>query len=184
MAKPVDEYQVIDCLREMTNSLSALESGEAGDATAANQATQITAEQAIQATAGAINGAAVVTDANGTLQQYLRGLVKLWAAALGSGTAAAALRVELPTNGTGVVGARNLKGEAGAVAETGTTALSGLDWEAIQCIAETVIASYTSSTLGGDTIAGVTLPAGTIIYARFSAITLTSGKIIGYVRNP
>ena len=48
-----------------------------GGATAANQTTQITAEQAIQATAGATTGAAVITDANGTMQQYLRGLVKL-----------------------------------------------------------------------------------------------------------
>lgn len=46
-------------------------------ATSAKQDTQITAEQAIQATAGATNGAAVITDANGTIQQYLRGLVKL-----------------------------------------------------------------------------------------------------------
>lgn len=55
-----------------------LKSGGGGvGATAANQATQITAEQAIQATVGATSGAAVITDANGTLQQYLRGLVKL-----------------------------------------------------------------------------------------------------------
>lgn len=46
-------------------------------ATAAKQDTQITAEQAIQATAGATTGAKVITDANGTLQQYLRGLIYL-----------------------------------------------------------------------------------------------------------
>jgi hypothetical protein len=51
--------------------------GSGGDASAANQTTQIAAEQAIQSTVGAISGAAVVTDANGTLQQYLRGIVKL-----------------------------------------------------------------------------------------------------------
>lgn len=56
---------------------SAIGGGGAGGATAANQVTQITAEQAIQATVGATSGAAVITDANGTLQQYLRGLVKL-----------------------------------------------------------------------------------------------------------
>lgn len=53
-------------------------SGGGGDASAANQTTQITAEQAIQATLGVTTGAAVVTDANGTIQQYLRGLVKLF----------------------------------------------------------------------------------------------------------
>lgn len=46
-----------------------------GDASAANQTTQITAEQAIQATLGATTGAAVITDANGTIQQYVRGLI-------------------------------------------------------------------------------------------------------------
>lgn len=54
------------------------EGGGGGDASAANQTTQIAAEQAIQATVGATTGAAVITDANGTLQQYLRGLVKLF----------------------------------------------------------------------------------------------------------
>lgn len=85
------------------------------------------------------------------------------------------------TNGVSV---KNLKGEAGAVVETGTTAISGGDFEAIQCLADTVLASYTSSTLTGDSLAGVTLPAGTIIYARFSAFTLTSGKVIAYNRAP
>ncbi|HEY4309481.1 MAG TPA: hypothetical protein VGN12_08520 [Pirellulales bacterium] len=33
---------------------------------------------ALLATAGATSGAAVITDANGTMQQYLRGLVKQW----------------------------------------------------------------------------------------------------------
>jgi hypothetical protein len=56
-------------------STATLSSG--GDASAANQATQITAEQAILATAGATSGAKVITDANGTLQQYLRGLIYL-----------------------------------------------------------------------------------------------------------
>jgi hypothetical protein len=50
-----------------------------GAATEAKQDTQITAEQAIQATAGATTGAAVVSDANGTIQQYLRGIVKIFA---------------------------------------------------------------------------------------------------------
>jgi hypothetical protein len=58
---------------------------------------------------GVTSGAAVVTDANGTLQQYLRGLVKRWADALGTGTAAAALRTTLATDvglpaGTALIG--------------------------------------------------------------------------------
>lgn len=59
----------------------------AAPATEAKQDTQITAEQAMLATLGATNGAAVVTDANGTLQQYLRGLVTLWLAGLKAGSA-------------------------------------------------------------------------------------------------
>jgi hypothetical protein len=47
---------------------------------------------------GTTSGAAVITDANGTVQQYLRGLVKRWVDALGTGTAAAALRTTLATD--------------------------------------------------------------------------------------
>ncbi len=47
---------------------------------------------------GATTGAAVITDANGSVQQYLRGLVKRWADALGAGTAAAALRTTLASD--------------------------------------------------------------------------------------
>lgn len=50
-----------------------------GAATEAKQDTLISAAQAIQATAGTTTGAAVVSDANGTIQQYLRGLVKIFA---------------------------------------------------------------------------------------------------------
>lgn len=78
-------------------------------ATSANQVTQITAEQAIQATAGTTTGAAVTTDASGTIQQYLRGLVVLFVnflsrlpAALGAG---GGLKIDgsgtaLPVSGT------------------------------------------------------------------------------------
>lgn len=48
--------------------------------------TQITTQQAIQATVGATNGTKVITDANGTLQQYLRGLIYLWINGLPAGT--------------------------------------------------------------------------------------------------
>lgn len=64
-------------LQKLDEIKAAFTSGDAGDATAGNQTTQITAEQAILATAGSTTGAAVITDANGTIQQFLRGLVKL-----------------------------------------------------------------------------------------------------------
>jgi len=47
---------------------------------------------------GGTTGAKVVTDANGTIQQYLRGLVTFFANALGAGTAAAANRVTLASD--------------------------------------------------------------------------------------
>lgn len=59
----------------------------AAPATEAKQDTQITAEQAILATLGATNGAAIITDADGTAQRYLRGLIKLWIAGLAAGEA-------------------------------------------------------------------------------------------------
>lgn len=47
---------------------------------------------------GTTAGAKVVTDANGTLQQYLRGIVTFLANALGAGTAAASIRAAIPTD--------------------------------------------------------------------------------------
>lgn len=70
-----------------TGAVGAAGGGGTSDASAANQTTQITAEQAIQATLGATTGAAVITDVNGTIQQYLRGIVKLIIAKLGITTA-------------------------------------------------------------------------------------------------
>lgn len=61
-----------------------------------------TEDLAALAALGAVAGAAVTTDANGTIQQYLRGLVVRWLNALGAGTAAAALRVTLASDGPGV----------------------------------------------------------------------------------
>lgn len=51
--------------------------GGAGAVTAAVQRTTLASDDPAVATLGAIAGAAVITDANGSIQQYLRGLVKL-----------------------------------------------------------------------------------------------------------
>jgi hypothetical protein len=80
----------------------------AGTAAAAQRVTHASDDPAV-ATLGATTGAAVITDANGTVQQYLRGLVKRWVDALGTGTAAAALRTTLATDvglpaGTALIG--------------------------------------------------------------------------------
>lgn len=55
------------------------------------------------ASIGLTTGAAVITDAVGTVQQYLRGLVKRWVDALGGGTEAAALRVTVANDSTGLL---------------------------------------------------------------------------------
>lgn len=88
--------------------------GGAGDASAANQTSQITQETATAAALGTTAGAAVITDANGTIQQYLRGLVKRWVDALGAGTAAAALRTTLASDDPAVAA-------LGAVADAAAT---------------------------------------------------------------
>lgn len=69
----------------------------AGTAAAAQRTTLASDDPAV-ATLGATTGAKVVTDANGTIQQYLRGLVTFFANALGAGTAAAAHRVTLASD--------------------------------------------------------------------------------------
>lgn len=74
---------------------------------------------------------------------------------------------------------RNLKGENGAVIRTGTTATTG-DFDAILCLEDTVFASYTNILWSGDSLAGVTIPAGTVLFGHFTAFTLTSGKVIAY----
>jgi hypothetical protein len=54
------------------------------------------------------------------------------------------------------------------------TALHTGNWEAIQFIADSVIASLTESSSSGS-LATKTITAGTIIYGQFTAIQLTSG---------
>jgi hypothetical protein len=70
------------------NIVSATLPVGAGTATAAGRVTLASDDPAV-ATLGATSGAAVITDASGTLQQYLRGLVKQWIAGtlvIGSGS--------------------------------------------------------------------------------------------------
>ena len=62
---------------------------------------------------------------------------------------------------------------------TDTTAVSG-DFMAIQALSATVIASGTVSSTIAGTLAGMVIPAGSIVWGRFSAIKLTSGTIIAY----
>lgn len=64
----------------------------AGTAAAAQRTTLASDDPAV-ATLGATSGAKVVTDAAGTIQQYLRGLVTFFANVIGAGLATSAFRV-------------------------------------------------------------------------------------------
>lgn len=102
---------------------------------------------AVLATAGATTGAAVVTDANGTIQQYLRGLVKNWASALGAGTAAAALRTTLASDDPAVATLGATTGAAVITDANGTIQqyLRGL---IKQWIAGTLVLGTSSNVIG------------------------------------
>lgn len=129
--------------------------------TAAAQASQLTQETAINTVLGTTAGAAVTTDVTGTLQQYLRGLVK----ALGSLTnTTGALNVNLSSGGspigTGADAAGALttwsteaKASVGALAETAPTtdiASSGLNGR-LQRIAQRITSMIALFTAGRTT---------------------------------
>lgn len=75
-------------------------------------------------------------------------------------------------------------GLGGVIYETGTTALTGLDVAFIDCLTETTFATLTNTLATGDAITGIALPAGTRLYGKFTAITLTSGNIAAYKSVP
>lgn len=78
---------IMSVLKQVSASVQLMVFG-AGTAAAAQRTTLASDDPAV-ATLGAISGAKVITDANGTIQQYLRGLVSQWIAGtlvIGTGT--------------------------------------------------------------------------------------------------
>jgi len=81
-------------------------------------------------------------------------------------------------------------GQAGAIVETGTTAIIDKSIIAFQCLEDTefsaLIPSNTTNGYGvgtdynGDTLGSITIPAGMTIYGHWTAFTLASGKVIAY----
>lgn len=69
--------------------------------------------------------------------------------------------------------------EYGVVTETGTTAITGR-FCAVQCLADTVFATFTEAQATGDAMTGFTVTAGQVLFGDITAITLTSGKIRAY----
>jgi uncharacterized protein (DUF2141 family) len=82
----------------ITNATGPVGAGTA----AAAQRTTLASDDPAVAALGTTSGAKVVTDASGTIQQYLRGIVTFLANALGAGTAATASRVTLASDDPGV----------------------------------------------------------------------------------
>jgi hypothetical protein len=70
-------------------------------------------------------------------------------------------------------------GQHGAVYKTAAAALTGGPWGAIQATA-TAVVNVTSGNWTGDATTAVDIAAGATIFGNFTAITLTSGKIIAY----
>lgn len=80
-------------------------------------------------------------------------------------------------------------GQAGAIVETSTTAITGKSIVAFQMLEDTVFTALTPSdttngygvgSYNGDTLGSVTIPAGMTIYGHWTAFTLASGKVIAY----
>lgn len=75
-------------------------------------------------------------------------------------------------------------GEPGIIYETGTTALTGLNVHRIDCLTATEFATLANAYATGDAITGISLPAGTVLRGKFTAVTLTSGAVALYKAAP
>ena len=71
-------------------------------------------------------------------------------------------------------------GKGGANNIFTTEAQTGKDYYAIHFVQESVISSITVANADGDSNLQTTIPAGTTIFLRITAITLSSGLAIGY----
>jgi hypothetical protein len=65
-----------------------------------------------------------------------------------------------------------------------TDAKADYSFVAIHCLTSTIMSAYTTRAYAPITplnsLVGVTLPAGTVLYGQFTSITLTSGNVIAY----
>ena len=92
--------------------------------------------RSVKATLGATTGAAVTTDADGTLQQYLRGLVKLIIAKIG---------ITVADGDNATLGA---KADAPVDADEDTTARSGISlWKGIKNYLRNLVGQFAAATV-------------------------------------
>jgi len=76
---------------------------------------------------------------------------------------------------------REMLGKGGLNEIFTTTALTGKDFYCVQFPVESVIESLTVANMSGESsLIGLTLPAGTTLFMRITAIQLTSGIGFGY----
>lgn len=70
-------------------------------------------------------------------------------------------------------------GQAGAIFESGTDAVTG-DFCSLQVLETATFSALTWPELSGDTLTGVAIPAGITIYGQITGFTLSSGKVLAY----
>lgn len=76
---------------------------------------------------------------------------------------------------------RTILADAGVVVETGTTAITGQDFSAIQFLTDTTFSSLTEvGKVSGDAMTGIAFKAPATIYGKFTGFTLTSGAVRAY----
>ena len=61
-----------------------------------------------------------------------------------------------------------------------TAAQTSKDFYAVHFVTESVVSAITIANGTGDSALHTTIPAGTVIFANITAITMTSGVAIGY----
>lgn len=75
-------------------------------------------------------------------------------------------------------------GKKGTTYIINSSAVSSVDFYAIQFVTESVISAITVSNLDGSSnnpsALQTTIPAGTVLFMNITAITLTSGVAVGY----
>ena len=70
-------------------------------------------------------------------------------------------------------------GQAGVTVTTNTTAVTG-SFTAIQVLEDATFSVFTETGAAGQAMTGFVVTAGTILFGRITAYTLTSGKVRAY----
>lgn len=64
-----------------------------------------------------------------------------------------------------------------------TAAQTSKDFYCVHFVTESVVSAITIGNLTGESALQTTIPAGTVLFGRITAITLTSGVAIGYTEH-